>query len=220
LIDEDQLGRSDARMRRVYDRLAPLHDPVLALTFRGVLGGTVEGARDAILARLGAQPGERVLEVGAGTGRNALRLARHGVDYVGVDLAPGMIRRARRRLDGAGFGSTPLAVADAHHLPLPDASFDRVFHVGAVNSFADPTRALAEMSRVCRPGGMLLLVDEELAPDAGLLTRLAFRASIFYTTPAACSAPDLWPGAAITSVERLTDFFYLLTARADATARP
>lgn len=199
-------------MQRIYDRGAALHDPVLAATFRLFLHSTVDSARANILAALGARRGERVLEVGTGTGGNALRLAAAGVNYVGIDLACGMLNIARNRLNKAGFSAVPLALADAHALPFADGSFDRVVHVGAVNSFRDPMRALAEMIRVARDGATLVLVDEELAADAPRLTRWAFRASTFYTNEP-CVAPSVLPeGAVIQKVEPLTDFFYLMRA--------
>lgn len=198
-------------MRAIYHHLAPLHDPLLAGTFRLILRSRVADARATILARLDARHGERVLEVGTGTGQNALRLATAGVRYVGVDLAPGMLRIARKRLVTAGRGDVPLALADAHSLPFADNQFDRVMHVGAVNSFRDPERALSEMARVAKPGATLILVDEELAPAASRLTRAVFRLSTFYaTTP--CRAPERLPGAAIQSKEPLSEFFYLLRA--------
>lgn len=212
-VAHPEVQGTDRLMRAVYHNLAPLHDPLLAGTFRLLLGSRLSEARATILDRLGARPGERVLEVGTGTGQNALRLASAGVHYVGVDLAAGMLRIARSRLAAAGRSDVPLALADAHALPFQDDQFDRVMHVGAVNSFRDPERALSEMARVAKPGGMLLLVDEELAPEASRLTRIAFRAATFYASPAACRAPERLPGAVITSKEQLSDFFYLLRAR-------
>lgn len=209
-VDHPAVRGPDRLMRAVYHNLAPLHDPVLAATFRLVLGSKLADARATILSRLGARPGERVLEVGTGTGQNALRLAQAGVAYTGVDLAAGMLSIARRRLRAAGR-EVPLALADAHALPLADAQFDRVMHVGAVNSFRDPERALGEMARVAKPGARLVLVDEQLAPDARWSTRVAFRASTFYTREP-CVAPTRLPGARIDRTEQLSDFFYLLTA--------
>ncbi len=211
LVDRAEVRGSDRWMGAVYHHLAPLHDPLLAGTFRLVLGSRLADARATILSRLDARTGECVLEVGTGTGQNALRLAKAGVDYVGVDLAPGMLRIARRRLAAAGRADVPLALADAHALPFADDQFDRVMHVGAVNSFRDPELALSEMARVAKPGATLILVDEELAPAVSRFTRAAFRLSTFYaTTP--CRAPDRLPGATIQSKEQLSDFFYLVRA--------
>lgn len=211
-VDDATIAGSDRFMRRIYDRGARLHDPVLAATFHLFLGSTVADARRTILERLGAKAGDRVLEVGTGTGGNALALAARGIDYTGVDLAAGMLEIARKRLDRAGHRHVPLAIADAHALPLPNAAFDRVLHVGAVNSFRDRERALAEMARVARPGATLILVDEQLASNAGRSVRWAFRASIFYTTAEKCRPPPTIPSANIESVEQLTAFFYLLRA--------
>ena len=213
LVDDANISGTDRALRRIYDRGAAFHDPALAATFRIFLGSTVAAARKTILERLGAKTGERILEVGTGTGGNAQQLVAMGVDYVGVDLAAGMLEIARRRLDLAGHRHVPLAIADAHTLPFASRQFDRVLHVGAVNSFRDPEFALGEMSRVAKPGATIVLVDEQLAPNAGRSTRWAFAASTFYTRPERCRAPTEFPGATIESVEQLTEFFYLLKGR-------
>ena len=218
LVDDAEVVGSDRLMRRVYHYGAALHDPLLAATFRVFLGSSVAEARQTILDRLATRPGDRVLEVGTGTGGNALRLVSQGVDYVGLDLAAGMLKIARRRLDLAGYRHVPLGIADAHALPLPDHAFDRVLHVGAVSSFRDPARAIAEMVRVAKPGATLVLVDEQLASNAKRTTRWAFAASTLYATRGRCRPPEAIPGAEILGVERLTDFFYLI--RAEVLPRP
>jgi SAM-dependent methyltransferase len=98
------------------------------------------------------------LDVGAGTGDDALELAsRFGVRVVGIDSAETMVEEARRR------GLVDALVADAHSLPFPDASFDGCWADRVFQHLADPEAALAELVRVTKPGGRVVVVD----PDYG-----------------------------------------------------
>lgn len=99
----------------------------------------------------------RVLEVAVGTGGN-LGLYHSGVRLTGIDLSPGMLAHARRRAASLGLSVT-LEEGDAEHLPYPDASFDTVVCTLALCAVPDRAATLAEMHRVLRPGGRLLLVD-------------------------------------------------------------
>jgi ubiquinone/menaquinone biosynthesis C-methylase UbiE len=99
----------------------------------------------------------RTLEVAVGTGRN-LALYDDSVELTGVDFSPEMLALARRRAEELGR-PVDLREADAEHLPFPDASFDTVVCTLSVCAIADRAAALAEMHRVLRPGGTLLLLD-------------------------------------------------------------
>ena len=103
--------------------------------------------------------GRRVLEVGLGYGTVAELLARAGADYHGVDIASGPVAMARERLARVP-GARPDGVqqGSALDLPLPDASFDRVISIGCLHHTGDLARAVAEVRRVLRPGGELLLM--------------------------------------------------------------
>ncbi len=211
---------ADRLMNVIYDRLAPLHDPMVKVALPLCGTGTEDGLRDAYLPRLdlGSLPTDRpvrILEVGIGTGANVprLRAALRGrpVELWGVDLAPGMARICRRRARRHGW-DLRLALADAHALPFPDASFDRVFHVGATNNYRDPALALREMARVAKPGTPIVVVDERLDPDRSnsLWHRATFRAVCFYNP---------WPEDPVAAVpagadvrdEQLARFFYCVT---------
>jgi ubiquinone/menaquinone biosynthesis C-methylase UbiE len=97
------------------------------------------------------------LEVGVGTGLN-LPFYPGTVQLTGVDLSPAMLAIARQQ---AGQGDHPVELreADAHALPFPDASFDTVVCTFSLCCIPDDRRAVAEMNRVLRPGGPLLLAD-------------------------------------------------------------
>ena len=132
-------------------------------------------------AEIGRQPaGARILDVPCGGGV-ALRGLRHrqGVEYVATDIAPTMLDRtlaAARRRGVADQVTTE--VADVGALPFPDASFDLVVSFTGLHCFPDPARAVAEMVRVLRPGGVL--TGSALLNDSGLRhapVRMAGRAA-------------------------------------------
>lgn len=97
------------------------------------------------------------LEVAVGTGLN-LPFYPPQVQLTGIDFSPGMLAIARRRAGELGR-EADLREADAQALPFPDASFDTVVGTYALCAIPDDRAAVAEMSRVLRPGGLLLLAD-------------------------------------------------------------
>jgi SAM-dependent methyltransferase len=100
--------------------------------------------------------GARYLEIGTGTGADALELAsRFGVDVVGVDVSQAMIDEARRR------GLPEAQVADAESLPFGDESFDGCWADRTFQHLSDPEAALAGMVRVTKPGGRIVVADPD-----------------------------------------------------------
>ena len=151
------------RWAALYDLLVP------ALTF-----GRERILREATLERAGVSPGERVLDVGCGTGTLALaakrRVGANGRVH-GVDLAAAMVARAKQKAAREGLELT-FEVAPAQDLPFPDGAFDVVLCTLVVHHLPDDVRkqAVAAMRRVLRPGGRLLVVD--FAQQQGLLSAL------------------------------------------------
>lgn len=134
----------------VYDRIAPLYDLLYGV-------GLQPGRRRA-MAHLALRPGERVLEIGVGTGLGALAYPRD-VSVVGVDLSSPMLRRASLRLQEHDVTHVSLARMDARTLALPDAAFDAVYAPYVINVVPDPVRVGHELRRVCRPGGRIVLLN-------------------------------------------------------------
>lgn len=108
------------------------------------------------LARLGERP--RVLECGIGTGALAHELASllpAGSSLDGIDVSPRMLEHARRGLSSTNLQVT-LREGDVRKLPYPDGVFDLAMTAHVLEHLADPSTALAEMSRVLKPGGLLI----------------------------------------------------------------
>jgi SAM-dependent methyltransferase len=152
-----------------FDRAVAYYDAT-----RGLPEGVDAQLRDAIIERAGVGLGSRWLELGIGTGRVALPFLRAGADYTGLDLSLPMMAELRRKL-----GADPLTRAirpklvrgDAMFVPFRDAAFDAVVMVHVLHLVTDWRAALAEALRVVRPGGALVLIDNDRGrsrdPDAG-----------------------------------------------------
>jgi ubiquinone/menaquinone biosynthesis C-methylase UbiE len=136
---------------RQYDRWASVYDRL----WRHYVDQTVPVVRGAAAL----QPGERVLDVGCGTGAFEERVVAAGGahELVGIDLSPNMLRHARAKL--ADHSHVTFRQADVHMLPFEDGAFDVVVSASTFHYVDDPERALAEITRVLRPGGRMVILD-------------------------------------------------------------
>jgi SAM-dependent methyltransferase len=125
-----------------------------------------------LVAAAAVTPAARVLDVACGPGIVACELARHAGHVTGIDLTPAMIAQAERRQREHGLSNLAWQIGEAGSLPFADAEFDTVVTRYSFHHLRDPGRALAEMARVCRPGGRVLVVD--VSPSAE--TRAAYDA--------------------------------------------
>jgi SAM-dependent methyltransferase len=125
-----------------------------------VLPGLVEGA----VLHLGVPPESTVLDLATGPGTFAVRAASQFAKIVAVDFAEQMIERLQAHLERQGIRNTEARVMDGHALTLPDASFDAVVSMFGWFMFSDRARALAEIHRVLRPDGRML-VTSWMPPD-------------------------------------------------------
>ncbi|MCR6484884.1 class I SAM-dependent methyltransferase [Amycolatopsis sp. OK19-0408] len=137
------------RWRRYWDRKSATYDAEMNAWDRRLFGDSREWA-------CGQAAGE-VLEVAVGTGLN-LPCYPDGVTLTGLDLSAGMLELARARARELGRAVT-LREGSAHELPFDDASFDTVLCTFGLCAIPDPAAAVAEMTRVLRPAGRLILVD-------------------------------------------------------------
>jgi demethylmenaquinone methyltransferase / 2-methoxy-6-polyprenyl-1,4-benzoquinol methylase len=110
--------------------------------------------RRAVARAVAARPGDRVLDLGAGTGTSSLPFAAAGARVVPCDFSFGMLREGRKR-----HPYLPLTAGDATRLPFADDSFDSVTISFALRNVHDTDAALREMLRVTRPGGRLVVCE-------------------------------------------------------------
>jgi len=101
--------------------------------------------------------GQRVLEVGVGTGADYLEWLKAGAQATGVDLSSASLEWAKRRCEMAGY-RPDLRVSDAEHLPFPDNTFDIVYSYGVMHHSPDTSQCIGEARRVLKPGGALRIM--------------------------------------------------------------
>jgi phosphatidylethanolamine/phosphatidyl-N-methylethanolamine N-methyltransferase len=148
-IDEDAV-------RSAYRRWAPVYDH----TFGRV---AAEGRKHSV--EIINQGKGRVLEVGVGTGLSLPAYGRH-LEIVGIDLSPEMLEKARERVATEGLTNvTGLHEMDASDLKFPDAAFDTVVAMYVMTVVPDPEKVMRELSRVCRAGGEVIIVNHFSADD-------------------------------------------------------
>jgi ubiquinone/menaquinone biosynthesis C-methylase UbiE len=137
------------KARRVWEAMAPRYDRDISFFEKVQFGG----GREWVCSRASGD----VLEVAVGTGRN-LPFCPMDAALTGVDLSPAMLAIARSRAAQLGR-DVDLREADAEDLPFADGSFDTAVCTLSLCTIPDHQRAIAEMARVLRPGGRLLLLD-------------------------------------------------------------
>jgi ubiquinone/menaquinone biosynthesis C-methylase UbiE len=137
------------RLRRYWDKHARSYDRQMAFWERRLFAH----GRQWVCAQASGE----VLEVAIGTGRN-LPLYSQSIHLTGLDFSPQMLQLARRRAEELGR-QVDLRLGDAQALDLPDDCFDTVVCTLSLCAIPDQRRAVAEMKRVLRPGGRLLLLD-------------------------------------------------------------
>src|SRR5919106_100242 len=144
----------------VYDKLAKVYD----YTF----GPTLHPGRLQAIQRMGIQAGERVLEVGVGTGIN-LSLYPKDCAVTGIDFSASMLEKARERAARKDVPrSVRLLQMDAADLKFADDSFDVVYAPYLISVVPDPLQVAKEMRRVCRPGGRIIFLNHFLSPNRAL----------------------------------------------------
>jgi ubiquinone/menaquinone biosynthesis C-methylase UbiE len=154
------------------DMSAPDHDDITRKSFEQQVG--LFSGDDALFARRPAStlawlepldPSMVVLDVACGAAHASEVAAPHVRQVVGIDLTPALLAIGAERLRRAGIANVLLQEGHAAALPFVDASFDVVFCRTALHHFPDPETCIAEMARVCRPGGRVVLSDM-IAPSA------------------------------------------------------
>jgi phosphatidylethanolamine/phosphatidyl-N-methylethanolamine N-methyltransferase len=135
---------------RVYQNIAWCYDVAF--------GPTLHRGRLQALKRIGIKKGDRVLEVGVGTGINAV-LYPPDCSVTGIDLSESMLEKAHQRIARTGTRNVQLLEMDASDLRFPDNSFDLVYAPYVISVVPDPVAVAREMRRVCKPGGHLVILN-------------------------------------------------------------
>ncbi len=138
-------------VKAAYRRYARIYD--------AVFGPVLQPGRRAVLDSLNLKPGDRVLEVGVGTGLS-LPLYPPDVRITGIDVSREMLDKARARVARRRLENVEgLLEMDAEAMAFPDASFDKVVAMYVVSVVDRPARLLEELHRVCRPDGEIFIVN-------------------------------------------------------------
>ncbi|NNH75391.1 demethylmenaquinone methyltransferase [Nocardia uniformis] len=142
------LEKQPHEVASMFDGVAKRYD----LTNTVISGGQDRYWRWATRNALALRPGERVLDLAAGTGVSTVDLAKSGAWVVAADFSQGMLAAGRHR-------RVPMVAADAMALPFEDESFDAVTIAYGLRNVSDPDLALREMLRVTKPGGRLAVAE-------------------------------------------------------------
>ncbi|MFI6522072.1 demethylmenaquinone methyltransferase [Spirillospora sp. NPDC050679] len=153
------LDKQPADVAAMFDSTAERYDLLNTL----MTGGQDRRWRREVVRAVDARPGERVLDLAAGTGTSSVPFAEAGADTVACDFSLGMLRVGVRRQ--AGVARLSFVAGDALSLPFADASFDAVTISFGLRNVADTVGALREMRRVTRPGGRLLVCEVSHPPN-------------------------------------------------------
>jgi phosphatidylethanolamine/phosphatidyl-N-methylethanolamine N-methyltransferase len=138
------------KVERVYSNYAGVYDQIFGRIFHE--------SRESAVRRLRPQPGERILEVGVGTGLSLPLYPSH-CSVMGIDLSSGMLEKAQRRLRQYNLSHVRLLRMDAGAMEFPDDSFDTIMAAYVVTAVPDYRKVMTEMIRVCRPGGRIILLN-------------------------------------------------------------
>jgi phosphatidylethanolamine/phosphatidyl-N-methylethanolamine N-methyltransferase len=167
--EDDEIFGSDAATRalsnvavendfvaRVYEKLASVYD----VTF----GPSLHPGRVQAIQRMGILPGDRVLEVGVGTGINASLYPRD-CSVTGIDFSSSMLEKARDRVARKEIKNVRLIEMDAAAMKFADDSFDIVYAPYLISVVPDPVTVAREMRRVCRFGGRIVFLNHFRSPN-------------------------------------------------------
>jgi phosphatidylethanolamine/phosphatidyl-N-methylethanolamine N-methyltransferase len=124
-----------------------------------VFGPIFHPGRKAAVGMANDRPGQRILEVGVGTGLS-LPYFRKDAAVTGIDVSPDMLRKARERVARRGLTQVKAVLEmDAENMAFEDSSFDAVLALYVASVVPNPARFVAEMRRVCAPGGSIVIVN-------------------------------------------------------------
>lgn len=159
------LQQADAETRQSYEDMSQEYDRYAALPFV-TYRANEHDVREKMVDALELKHDSRVLEIGCGTGRGALHIARRLSDQGKLylqEISPSLLDIAVSKLKAESVAAE-VSIANGSYLPFPDNFFDAAHHFGGINTFAEIERCLSELIRVVKPGGKIVIGDEGLGP--------------------------------------------------------
>jgi demethylmenaquinone methyltransferase/2-methoxy-6-polyprenyl-1,4-benzoquinol methylase len=159
IVTSADLGKDPKEVAAMFDDVAAGYDRTNAILSMG----TSALWRLATVRALGIIPGDRILDIAAGTGTSSAAIARAGARVTALDFSAGMVAVGRERHRDIEF-----VEGDATALPFDDASFDAVTVSFGLRNVNDPHAALAEMRRVLVPGGRLVICEFTTPPNGAV----------------------------------------------------
>jgi len=178
------LGKNPEAVSAMFDDVAKGYDITNAI----LSGGNAVLWRIATVRAIDPQPGERVLDIAAGTGTSAAAIAKSGAEVVALDFSPGMLKEGRKRHPNLTF-----VEGDAESLPFPPKSFDAVTISFGLRNVNNPQLALGEMYRVLKPGGRVVICEFS-HPDRAVI-KGSYKAYLKYVMPAVAKLTSSHPDA-------------------------
>jgi demethylmenaquinone methyltransferase / 2-methoxy-6-polyprenyl-1,4-benzoquinol methylase len=198
------LDKRPGDVAAMFDAIAGRYDLLNDL----LSGGQVRLWRRAVARITGAGPGDRVLDLAAGTGTSSLTFTASGAECVACDFSLGMLRAGHDRQAGRtqppGAGQLAFIAGDALRLPFRDEAFDAVTISFGLRNVASPVAALAEMRRVTRPGGRLVVCEFSAIPVAPV--DMLYRRYLLNVLPAIARRTARNPEAYSYLAESITDW--------------
>nr|WP_194241534.1 bifunctional demethylmenaquinone methyltransferase/2-methoxy-6-polyprenyl-1,4-benzoquinol methylase UbiE [Galbitalea soli] len=178
------MGKQPDEVAGMFDGVAKHYDRTNAV----LSAGNAYLWRIQTVRAVAPQPGERILDLAAGTGTSSVALAHSGAHVIAVDFSEGMIAEGRKRHPEIEF-----VQADIEKLPFGDEEFDAVTISFGLRNVNDPKAGLAEMYRVLKPGGRLVICEFSKPPRA--LLRIGYQAYLKYVMPLVAGATSSNPDA-------------------------
>lgn len=145
----------EPRTSRVYDAWAKTYD--------ATFGRLVHKRQHSALRQLRHAPGDRVLDLGVGTGMTLTHYPRD-VEVVGIDVSPGMLAKAQEKVDELGLDHVELVLGNALETGLPDHSFDHVVISHTISVVSEPSKLLHEAKRLVKPDGRIIVLNHFRSP--------------------------------------------------------
>ncbi|AVG24695.1 MULTISPECIES: bifunctional demethylmenaquinone methyltransferase/2-methoxy-6-polyprenyl-1,4-benzoquinol methylase UbiE [Pontimonas] len=178
------LGKDPEQVAAMFTEVAKGYDRTNTV----LSGGNATLWRIATVKALDPQPGERILDIAAGTGTSSVAIAKSGAEVVALDFSAGMVEEGRKRHPELTF-----VEGDAEALPFPPQSFDAVTISFGLRNVNNPQLAIGEMYRVLKPGGRLVICEFS-HPDRAVV-KGSYKAYLKYVMPAIAKVTSSNPEA-------------------------